>query len=278
MRFRIRSVLGIVWRGAKGALAVGLIGWLAACRGGASPTAPADEMTVFAAVSLTEVFQEIAREFQRAHPGVRVAFQFASSSALRTQLAQGAKADVFASADEANMRGAQQDGTIVGEPRVFARNELVLVVPADNPAGIGQLRDLARPGVRLVLAAKDVPIGSYARQILEKASRDPGYGGDFLDRVLRNVVSEEANVRTALAKVVLGEADATFVYRTDVTASVRGKVRVIEIPAEYNVTVEYYIAVVKGAPNSAAAQAFVDFVLSPSGQQILARWGFRPAR
>ncbi len=260
------------------ALAVGLIGGLAACRGGASPTAPPNEITVFAAASLTEAFQEIAWEFQRTHPGVQVAFQFAGSSALRTQLAQGAKADVFASADEANMRRAQQDGAIASEPRPFARNELILVVPADNPAGIGQLRDLARPGVRLVLAAKDVPIGRYARQILEKASRDPGDGGDFRDRVLRNVVSEEANVRTALAKVVLGEADATFVYRTDVVTGMQGKVRVIEIPAEYNVTVEYYIAIVKGAPNPMAAQAFVDFVLSPSGQQILARWGFRPVR
>ncbi len=236
------------------------------------------EVVVFAAASLSDAFQEIARAFEEAHPGIRVAFNFASSSTLRTQLAQGAKADVFASADERNMRGAQQDGTIAGEPVPFVRNTPVIVVPGDNPAGVRSLKDLARPGVRLVLAVKDSPIGSYARQILQRASQDPDYGSDFADRVLANVVSEEANVRAVLSRVVLGEADAAVVYRTDVTADMRGKVRVIEIPAVYRIIAEYWIAVVRNASNPEGARAFVDFVLSPHGQQILARWGFQSVR
>ena len=234
------------------------------------------EITVFAAASLTDAFQEIARAFQQRYPGTTVSFNFAGSSQLRTQLAQGAKADVFASADWKNMHGAQQDGTIASEPRVFVWNEPVVVVPATNPAGISTLADLAEPGVRLVLAAKDVPIGNYARQILEKASQDPQYGSDFADRVLANVVSEETNVKAAIAKVALGEADATFVYRTDATTpDMRDKVKIIEIPSQLNITAEYPIAVVKNAPNPSGAQAFVDFVLSPEGQRILAKWRFK---
>ncbi len=234
------------------------------------------EITVFAAASLTDAFQEIAQAFQQRYPVTTVTFNFASSSQLRTQLAQGAKADVFASADWKNMHGAQQDGTIAGEPRVFVRNEPVVVVPATNPAGISTLADLAKPGVRLVLAAKDVPIGNYARQILEKASQDPQYGSDFANRILANVVSEETNVRAALSKAALGEVDATFVYRTDATTpDMRDKVKIVEIPAQFNVIAEYPIAVVKNAPNPAGAQAFVDFVLSPEGQRILAKWGFK---
>ncbi len=237
------------------------------------------EIVVFAAASLSDAFEEIAQAFRQRYPGATVRFNFAGSSQLRTQLAQGAKADVFASADWKSMQGAQQDGTVAGEPTVFVRNEPVVVVPANDPAGITALRDLAKPGVRLVLAARDVPIGNYARQILDKASQDPQYGSDFASCVLANVVSEETNVRAALAKVVLGEADATFVYRTDAIApDVRDKVKVVEIPSQLNVTAEYPIAVIENAPNPAGAQAFVDFVLSADGQRILAEWGFKTVR
>lgn len=243
-----------------------------------TPTAEpvSGEVVVFAAASLTDAFQEIGQEFQAKYPGTRMTFNFAGSSALRTQLAQGAKADVFASADEKNMRGAQEDGTVAGEPQVFVRNTPVVVVPAGNPAGIAEFKDLAKPGVRLVLEAKDVPIGNYARQILAKASDDPAYGRDFADRVLANVVSEETNVKAALTKVALGEADATFVYASDVTPDVRDKVRVVEVPEQFNVVAEYYIAITKEAPNPAGGRAFIDFVLSPEGQAILEKWGFTP--
>jgi molybdate transport system substrate-binding protein len=173
------------------------------------------------------------------------------------------------------MQGAQQDGTIASEPHVFARNSLVIAVPADDPAGIASLQDLAKPGLRLVLVSQEVPIGAYARQVLAKASQDPQYGSDFADRVLKNAVSEETDVRAALTKVSLGEADAAFVYRTDALApGARDKVKVVEIPAPFNVVAEYPIAVVKGAPNPAGAQAFIDFVLSDDGQRILRQWGF----
>jgi len=241
-----------------------------------TPEPVVGEVVVFAAASLTDAFQEIAQRFQAQHPGATVTFNFAGSSALRTQLAQGAKADVFASADQKNMRGAQEDGTIAGEPQIFVRNRPVVVVPASNPASIAEFKDLAKPGLRLVLEAKDVPIGNYARQILAKASEDSRYGADFADRVLGNVVSEETNVKAALTKVALGEADATFVYVSDVTPDVRDKVRIVDVPDEFNVVAEYSIALVKEAPNPAGGQAFIDFVLSPEGQAILQKWGFTP--
>lgn len=258
-----------------------LMGGCGASTGAPAPAAPASpqgEVVVFAAASLTDAFKEIGQVLQTRYPGLTFSFNFAASSTLRTQLAQGARADVFASADERNMRGAQQDGTIAGDPLVFVRNEPVIVVPAPNPAGITALKDLARPGVRLVLAGRDVPIGGYARQILQNAARNPDYGADFADRVLANVVSEEPNVRASLAKVVLGEADATFVYRSDITPDVRDRVRVVEVPAGLNLIADYYIARVKDGPNPAGAQVFIDFALSSEGQEILARWGFRPVK
>lgn len=255
-----------------------LICCAAACEHNSTPATEKKEVVVFAAASLTEAFREMATEFERARPGLRVAFNFAGSAQLRTQLAQGARADVFASADERNMNAAVAEGTVAPTPTLFARNQPVIVVPADNPAQIAALADLAKPGVRLVLAAQDVPIGGYAREVLARASRAPNYGGDFAARVQRNVVSEETNVRAALAKVALGEASATFVYRTDVTADVRDRVKIIEIPDEFNVVAEYYIAPTKNAPNPAGARAFIDFVLSDRGQQVLAERGFKPAR
>ncbi|MBX6772911.1 MAG: molybdate ABC transporter substrate-binding protein [Chloroflexi bacterium] len=234
------------------------------------------QVTVFAAASLTDAFQEIAQQFQSQHPRVTFTFNFAGSPTLRTQLAQGAKADVFASADEPNMQGAIQDGTIAGQPQIFARNALVIIVPADNTADITGLKDLAKSGVKLVIEQKDVPAGNYARQVLANASKDPGYGSDFSTRVLANTVSEETNVKSVLSKVALGEADAGFVYRTDVTPDYRSKVKIINIPDQFNVIARYPIALVMNAPNAQAGQAFIDYVLSPAGQAVLQKWGFLP--
>jgi molybdate transport system substrate-binding protein len=232
------------------------------------------ELTIFTAASLTDAFKEMAAGIEQANPGTKLTFNFAGSPTLRTQLAQGARADVFASADEPNMEGAENDGTISGEPQIFARNVLVVVVPAKNPAGIHMLQDLTKPKLKLVLTNKDVPVGNYARQALEKMSQDPTYGPDFAKRVLTNLVSEETNVKQVAAKVQLGEADAGIVYSTDVTPALRPAVRVIEIPPECNVIATYPIAVVKGARNEAGARAFIAYVLSPAGQAILARYGF----
>ncbi len=256
----------------------GLKGEPSASAAPASPTGhPATELRVFAAASLTEAFTEAGRAFEAAHPGVAVTFNFAGSQALRTQLAQGARADLLASADEETMAAAQRDGTIAGEPRVFARNRLVLIVPAANPSGIARLQDLARPGVKLVLAGPQVPVGAYARQSLAAMERDPAFGPGFAQRVLGNVVSEETNVKQVVAKVQLGEADAGIVYASDVTPAARDAVRAIEIPDRLNVVARYPIALVRGAADAATARAFVDFLLSPTGQAILAHHGFLPA-
>jgi molybdate transport system substrate-binding protein len=253
------------------------LGLMLAMRGGTTAAeAPLvqGELTIFTAASLTDAFKDMAAEIEKANPGTKLTFNFAGSPTLRTQLAQGARADVFASADEPNMAGAEKDGTISGEPQIFARNQLVVVVPAKNPAGIHTLQDLTKPKLKLVLTNKDVPVGNYARQALEKLSQDATYGPDFAKRVLANLVSEETNVKQVASKVQLGEADAGIVYSTDVTPALRDAVRVIQIPPEFNVIAKYPIAAVKGANNEAGAQAFIAYVLSPAGQTILARHGF----
>jgi molybdate transport system substrate-binding protein len=235
------------------------------------------QLTVFTAASLTDAFQEIAATLEQGNPGTKVMFNFAGSPTLRTQLAQGARADVFASADEPNMQGAQKDGSIAGEPHIFARNLLVVIVPAPNPAGIATLQDLAKSGLKLVLARKEVPVGNYARQSLDKMSQESAFGHDFATRVLANLVSEEPNVKQVVTKVQLGEADAGIVYATDVTPTVRGALQVLTIPEPLNVVARYPIAVVKGALHEAGARAFIDYVLSPAGQAILTRHGFLAA-
>ena len=232
------------------------------------------ELTIFTAASLTDAFKEMGANLEQANPGTKVLFNFAGSPTLRTQLAQGARADVFASADEPNMQGAQKEGSIASEPRIFVRNQLVAIVPAANPAQVMRLQDLAKSGVKLVLTNKEVPVGNYSRQALTKMSQDAAFGAEFTTRVLANLVSEETNVKQVVAKVQLGEADAGIVYSSDVTPAVRGAVQVLAIPESFNVTARYPIAVVREAPNAAGARAFVDYVLSPAGQAILTKHGF----
>ena len=249
---------------------------------GRGPTAQASaevpriqgELTVFTAASLTDAFKEMGAHLERANPGTKIIFNFAGSPTLRTQLAQGARADVFASADEPNMQGAQKEGTIASEPRTFVRNQLVAIVPAANPAQVMRLQDLARSGVKLVLTHKEVPVGNYSRQALARMSQDAAFGPEFATRVLANLVSEETNVKQVVAKVQLGEAHAGMVYSSDVTSAVRGAVQVLAIPEPFNVIARYPIAVVREAPNAAGAQVFIDYVLSPAGQAILTKHGF----
>lgn len=234
----------------------------------------AGELTVFAAASLTDAFQEISAGFTAQHPDSRVTFNFGASSQLRAQLEQGASADVFASADQAQMDRAKQANLIDGAERVFARNRLVVITPQNNPGGIRELRDLAKPGLRFVTAAAEVPVGVYTQQMLEKLSQDPQFGSDFKDRVNANIVSREPNVRQVVAKVALGEADAAVVYSSDVTPDVAPRLARVEIPDTYNTLATYPIAVVRNAPNRAAAEAFIAYVLSPAGQATLKKWGF----
>jgi molybdate transport system substrate-binding protein len=201
---------------------------------------------------------------------------FAGSQQLATQIEQGATADVFASADERWMDHARDQGLLEGDVRIFARNRLVVILPKTNPARIRRLQDLARGGIKLVVGADAVPVGRYSRIALRNLSRDAAFGGDFATRTLRNVVSEEENVRSVVGKVQLGEADAGIVYRSDVTATVTRFVQVLEIPEAANVIASYPIARVKGGTQGEAASAFVDFVLSREGQQVLERRGLIP--
>ncbi len=232
------------------------------------------EVTVFAAASLTEAFGKIGAAFEAANPGAKVVFNFAGSSALRTQLSQGARADVFASADEVNMEKAIKDGSIAGDPKVFVRNRLVIITPAQQKVEVKEPKDLAKPGLKLVIAQKEVPVGNYSRQSFDKMEQDASFGSGFAAKVLANVVSEEANVKAVATKVQLGEADAGVVYSTDVTPAIRAQVKVIEIPEGFNLIARYPIAIVKGASNQAAAQAFIDYVFSPAGQAELKSHGF----
>ncbi len=250
-----------------------------AVAGGRSPAvsvraAPASSITVFAAASLTEAFTVLGKVFEERVP-LRVAFNFAGSQQLALQIEQGAQADVFASADQRWMKYLQQHGLILGTPQEFARNRLVIIIPRSNPGKITQLQDLATPGLKFVIEADAVPAGHYVREALAKLSRAPGFGPDFAQRVLKNVVSEEDNVKAVVAKVQLGEADAGAVYRTDVTQAVADKIAVIDIPDQYNVIASYPIAIVKGG-NPGGGQ-FATLILSQLGQQLLWGYNFLPA-
>jgi molybdate transport system substrate-binding protein len=243
--------------------------------GWASAAAPNRErsgsttLTVFAAASLRDVFGDLGTTFEREHPGVKAQFNFAGSQELRTQLEHGAPADVFASADTRHMGAAHKAG-LVHDPKCFATNVPVIVVPADNPAKVKSLADLVAVK-RLVIGTPEVPIGKYTLEILDKAKAR--YGADFPARVQARVASHEFNVRQVLTKVRLGEADAGIVYRTD-ARSAGDEVQTIEIPAEINVVAEYPIATVARAPNAELARAWVGLVTGPAGQAALERAGF----
>lgn len=254
-----------------------LVGIFAGCGGGAG-TQPQVGITVFAAASLTDAFKEAQTKFQAAHPNVTITYNFAGSDTLATQINQGAPADVFASANTAQMNGVVKGGLIdAASVRTFAHNRLVVIYPKVNPANIQTLQDLARPHLKLDLAAKTVPAGQYALDFLTRASADPAFGADYKDKVLKNVVSYETDVRSVLTKVSLGEADAGIVYTTD-AATKAENVKAIAIPDGLNTIAVYPIAPVKSSRHAPVAQQFVDYVLSPDGQAILARYGFLPGR
>ncbi len=227
------------------------------------------EVIISAASSLTEAFTDVARAFERQYPGTKVTLNFASSSALATQISEGAPADVFASADEAQMDAVRAD-RLAAPPVVFARNRLVIAKPKGSTA-VMTYGDLAKPGLRLVLAADAVPVGAYAMQSLDAAERSGTLGVDFRARVMANVRSREANVRSALAKVELGEADGTIVYQTDVGVS--PKVEAVTIPDAYNVSAAYLIAPLRGGKNPVAGTAFAEFVRG-DGRGYLGDRGF----
>jgi molybdate transport system substrate-binding protein len=224
-----------------------------------------ENLTVFAAASLKNSFTELAKAYEAEHPGSSVTLSFAGSADLATQISQGAPADVFASADTKNMDKLQQAGLVDGNPRIFATNTLAIAVPRGNPAGIRSFADLATPGTRLVQCAPQVPCGAAATVIEQQT-------GTRL-----SPVSEENSVTDVLGKVVSGEADAGLVYVTDVKAAA-GKVESVAFPEAAAAVNSYPIAALAGSRNGAAAQAFLDLVTGPEGQQVLADAGFGGGR
>ena len=232
-----------------------------------------ETLTVFAAASLTDAFTEIGNAFEAGHPGVKVAFSFAGSQILRAQIEQGAAADVFASANKTEMSTLVTDKLVDdGSAQTFLTNQLVVILPENNPAGITSMEDLAKPGLKIILAAEEVPAGKYARQVLENLNST--YGADFKDKVLKNVVSNETDVRQVTAKIQLGEADAGIVYVSDAVAT--SQLKEIAFPADANVTAAYPIAPLIKSKYPELAKEFIDYVISAQGQAILKKWGFTP--
>jgi molybdate transport system substrate-binding protein len=242
---------------------------LAACGGGMASSSPSPGslsgyISVFAAASLTASFNALGTSFHQANPGVGVTFNFAGTPTLVTQIEQGAPADVFASADTTNMDKLTADGFTSGSSKVFARNQLEIVVAPGNPKGIARLADLAKAGVIYISEGPTVPAGKYSLQALATAG------------VKVTPKSLETSVTAVISKIELGEADAGIVYTTDIKGA-GSKVQGVQIPAADNVIATYPIVAVKGTKSSAAASAFIDYVVSATGQSKLATYGFLSA-
>jgi molybdate transport system substrate-binding protein len=217
-------------------------------------------VNVFAAASLKEAFTKLGQQFEAAHPGTKVVFNFGPSSGLATQINAGAPADVFASASTKNMDQVVTTGS-AASPTNFASNIMEIAVPPKNPANVTQLSDLAKSTVKVALCQKAVPCGATAEKVFTNA------------KLTVTPVTEELDVKSVLAKVSLGEVDAGVVYVTDVLAA-GDKVKGIEIPSDVNASTKYPIATLTKAPNKATAQAFTDYVLSPEGASVLTAAGF----
>jgi len=226
-------------------------------------SASAANLTVFAAASLTEAFRAIAKDFEGANPDTDVTFNFAGSSTLARQIIEGAPADVFASADDENMKKVVDSGNVAGSSNPFAHNRLSIIVPRGNAKQVKSLGDLARAGMTIALAAPGVPVGKYAVEAFAKA------GIPVPD------ASREADVKGVVTRVSMNEADAGVVYVTDVAAA-GSKVEAVSIPDQYNVIASYPIAVLREAGDASAAQSFVTYVLSPAGERVLKQYGFLP--
>ena len=227
----------------------------------ASTSALSGDLTVFAAASLTESFTELGGQFEAAHPGTKVTFSFAASSALATQITSGAPADVFASASQKNMDQVVSGGAAT-DSKVFAKNVMEIATPPDNPAHVASVDDLAKPSVKTALCQPQVPCGSVAQKVFDNA------------KITVKPVTLEPDVKSVLSKVQLGEVDAGMVYVTDVKAAGE-RVTGVPVPNDVNASTSYPIAALTSSSNPALASAFVDFVLSPAGQSVLTAAGFR---
>ena len=230
-------------------------------------------LTVFAAASLKAVLADAVAAYGAANPGTTITVSTESSAALETQIEQGAPADVFLSADTANPKKLVDAGLALRTAEIFAGNKLVIVVPKDNPGGLTTARDLGKAKLRIIAAGEKVPITKYANAVVQSLASQVG-PASLVELYNAHVVSREDNVKGVIAKIELGEGDAAIVYVTDAKAS--DKVATVPIPDTANLAATYAGVVIKSSPNTAAAQAFLDWFAGPEGQAILARYGFLP--
>jgi molybdate transport system substrate-binding protein len=268
VRLRLATV-GVVLALATAACSVG------AASNGTSSGPGGASLTIYGAASLRGVLEQVKTAYEAAVPGTTLTIATDSSTVLETQIEQGAPADVFLSADTRNPQKLIDAGFASGSPVPFAGNQLTVIVPTGNPAGIGTPADLARAGVKIIAAGGEVPITTYATQLVDNLAREPGYPEDFAAAYVANVVSREDNVKAIVAKVELGEGDAGIVYVTD--AGTSANVSIVGVPGSANVTATYAGVVVKASANTAAAKAFLDWFAGADGQAILATFGFLPA-
>jgi molybdate transport system substrate-binding protein len=261
--------------------------FILALTGCASPTPTASPTTaptaapknvslkIFAPSSLTDAAKDITTAFEAANPGVKLAIEFGHSPTQRLQFTQGATGDVFLTASQKDMDDAVTDQTITsGKPRVFATNQLVVILPAKNSANLEKLEDLAKPGVRVLVAVVDTPIGKVTLDMLDKW--DKQFGPGYKAKVMANVVSNEAGVKPIVSKIKLGEADAGIVYVTDAVSA--SELKTIAIAADLNMIMQLNVAPIAKAANPEQAAAFTAYLMSPEGQAILKKWGFLPGK
>ena len=239
-----------------------------------SPTPVPVELTIFAAASLKGALADVKVAYEAANPGMTLTISTDSSAALKTQIEQGAPADVFLSADTKNPQALVDAGLTDGAAVDFAGNKLVVIVPTDNPAAVKTPADLATPGLKVIAAGDEVPITTYANQLINNLAREPGYPAAFVAAYQANIVSKEDNVKAVVAKLELGEGDAAIVYVTD--AKISTDVASVEVPDSANVIATYAGVVVKTTESPGPAAAFLSWLAGPEGQAILSGFGFLP--
>lgn len=239
-----------------------------------NPSAQAVNLTIFGAASLTNVLDKVQDAYAKAHPGTTLTISTDSSAALETQIEQGAPADVFLAADTINPKKLVDAHLSAGDAVVFATNRLTIVVPSDNPGGVGSPKDLAKAGLKIIAAGDAVPITEYAMQLVDQLARQDGYPTDFASAYAANVVSKEDNVKAVIGKIEIGQGDAGIVYVTDAAASTR--VTTVDVPDDANVPASYAGVVVGASTHQEPARTFLGWLTSPDGQAVLKRFGFLP--
>lgn len=232
------------------------------------------ELTVFCGAGLAGAFNEIGQMYKN-ESNVSVVFDFDGTQLLRTQIENGAYADILVAPNEKNLNALKNEGLLNNSSiLLFARSWQALIVPKSNPAQIQNLSDLAKTGIKIVGGVKDLPITNITMQVLDKLSADPAYGSQYKEKVLSNIVSQETNVNQIVSKIALGEADAAFVHKSEVNSGYVDKVTIINIPEKYNVKSDYSIVMLNQTKVSGTAKRFIDLVKSTEGKAVLVRYGY----